>query len=156
MMIAEPALFFLNVILQLLPDDISVGEEHRQALAHQIIRHEQLHFPADLAVVALSGFLLLAIPLLQLFRRAEGHAVDAGQHLVAAVIPPVGAGLLGNLERFECLGVGQVRSEAHIHILTLLEEAELRLIRQVLHMLDLVFLAALFHELLGLFTRKDE
>ena len=86
----------------------------------------------------------------------EGHAVDAGEHLVFLVVFPVSAALLGDLEGLECLGVGQVGSDAHIHILALLEKAEFRLVRQVGHVLNLVVLLALFHELDGLVPGQNE
>ena len=51
----------------------------------------------------------------QLFLVAESNAVDAGQHLVLFVILPVSDALLGDLERLQSLGVGQVGSDAHIN-----------------------------------------
>ncbi len=47
-------------------------------------------------------------------------------------------------------------SEAHIDILALLEEAELGLVSQIGHVLDLVLLLAVFHQLHGLSTGQDE
>ena len=84
--VAALALLALDVIFQLLPDDVAVGQEHGQAAANQVVGHEQAHFLADLAVVALAGFLLLLFPGFQLFLVAESNAVDAGQHLVLFVI----------------------------------------------------------------------
>ena len=107
-------------------------------------------------MIALAGLLLLLLPGVQLFLVVEGHAVDAGQHLVLFVVFPVCAGLLGDLEGLQCLGVGQVGSDAHIHVLALLEEAELGLIGQIGHVLDLVVLVALFHQLHGLGAGQDE
>ena len=72
------------------------------------------------------------------------------------VVLPVCAGLLGDLEGLQRLGVGQVGSDAHIHVLALLEEAELGLIGQIRHVLDLVVLLALFHQLHGLGAGQDE
>ena len=120
------------------------------------VGHEQAHFLADLAVIALTGLLLLLLPCIQLFLIVEGHAVDAGEHLVFLVVLPVCAGLLGDLEGLQRLGVGQVGSDAHIHVLALLEEAELGLIGQISHVLDLVVFLALFHQLHGLGAGQDE
>ena len=47
-------------------------------------------------------------------------------------------------------------SDAHIHILALLEEAELGLVSQICHVLDLVVLLTLLHQLLSLGTGQDE
>ena len=44
--------------------------------------------------------------------------------------------------------------EAHVHVLALLEEAELGLVGQVVDVLELVVLTALGHELLGLVARQ--
>ena len=156
MQVAACTLLLLDIVLQLLPDGVACGQEHGQAAAHQIIGHEQAHLLADLAVIALTGLLLLLLPCVQFFLIAESHAVDAGQHLVFLVVLPVCAGLLGDLEGLQRLGVGQVGSDAHIHVLALLEEAELGLIGQVSHVLDLVVLLALLHQLDGLGAGQDE
>ena len=47
-------------------------------------------------------------------------------------------------------------SEAHVHILALLEKAELVLVGQVFHMLELVFLAPLGHQLFRVLAVQDE
>ena len=103
-----------------------------------------------------AGLLLLLLPGIQLFLGAEGHAVDAGQHLVFLVALPVGARLLGDLEGFQALGVGQVGSDAHINVLALLEEADLGVLGQVADVLHLELLLALLHQLDGLGAGQDE
>ena len=107
-------------------------------------------------MIALTGLLLLFLPGVQLFLVVECHAVDAGQHLVLFVVLPVRAGLLGDLKGFQGLGVGQVGSDAHVNVFALLEEAELGLIGQVCHVLDLVVLLALFHQLDSLGAGQDK
>ena len=154
--VAALTLLALDVILQLLPDGVAVGQEHRQAAADEVVGHEQAHLLADLAVVALTGLLLLLLPGVQLLLIVEGNTVDAGQHLVLFVVLPVSAGLLGDLERLQRLGVAQVGSDAHIDVLALLVEAELGLVGQVGDMLDLVVLLTLLHQLDGLVTGQDE
>ena len=154
--VAAGALLLLDIVLQLLPDRVACGQEHGQTAANQVVGHEQAHLLADLAVIALAGLLLLLLPCVQLLLIAESHAVDTGQHLVFLVVLPVCAGLLGDFEGLQCLGVGQVGSDAHIHVLALLEEAELGLIGQISHVLDLVVLLALFHQLHGLGAGQDE
>ena len=155
-LVAAGALLLLDIVLQLLPDGVAVGQKHRQAAAHQVVGHKQPHLLADLAVIALAGFLLLLLPGVQLLLVVEGHAVDAGQHLVVLVVLPVSARLLGDLEGFQRLGVGQVGPDAHVDVLALLVEAELGLVGQVGHVLDLVVLAALLHQLDGLVAGQDE
>ena len=107
-------------------------------------------------MVAAGGLLQQLQVLVQLLLGTEGDAVDTGQHLVVLVVFPVGAGLLGDLECLQALGVGQVRSDAHVNVLALLEEAELGLVLQISHVLDLVLFAALLHQLDGLVTGQDE
>ena len=107
--VAACTLFLLDIVLQLLPDGVACGQEHGQAAAHQVVGHKQAHLLADLAVIALTGLLLLFLPGVQLFLVVECHAVDAGQHLVLFVVLPVRAGLLGDLKGFQGLGVGQVQ-----------------------------------------------
>ena len=107
-------------------------------------------------MVAGAGFLLLLLPLLQLFLGAEGHAVDAGEHLVVLVAFPVGAGLLGDLEGLQGLGVGQVGADAHINILALLVEADGGVLGQVADVLHLELLLAVLHQLDGLGPGQDE
>lgn len=53
-------------------------------------------YPADLAVVALSGLLLELDPLLQLLGVGEGNAVHALQRLGLVVALPVGRRILGH------------------------------------------------------------
>ena len=156
MQIAALTLLGLDIVFQLLPDGVAVGQEHGQAAADQVVGHEQAHFLADLAVVALASLLLLLLPGVQLLLIAESYAVDTGQHLVLFVVLPVSAGLLGDLEGFQGLGVGQVGSDAHVHVLALLVEAELGLLGQVSHMLDLVVLLAIFHQLDGFGAGQNE
>ena len=107
-------------------------------------------------MVALFGLLEHDEVVVELLLGAEGDAVDAGEHLVAAVVLPVRAGLLGDLEGLQRLGVQQMGPEAHVDVLALLEEAELALVGQIVHMLELVLLAALGHELLGLLAGQHE
>ena len=107
-------------------------------------------------MVAGAGLFLLFFPLFQLFLGAERHAVDAGQHLVGLVALPVSAGLLGDLEGLQGLGVGQVGADAHVDILTLLVEADDRILGQVADVLHLELLLAVLHQLNGLGPGQDE
>ncbi len=97
-LVAQQTFFFLNVSFQFLPNGISFREEHGKAAAYQVICHEEAHFFADLAVVSGFGFFYLLQVFIQFCLGGKGHAVDAGQHLIVGVIPPISAGLLGQLE----------------------------------------------------------
>ena len=76
---------------------------------------EQVHLLADAAVVAAFGFLQLVQVGVELLLVAPGGAVDARQHGVAVVAPPIGAGDLHQLERGADIGGGaHVRAAAQI------------------------------------------
>ena len=92
----------------------------------------------------------------QLLLGGEGDAVDAGEHLVVLIAFPVRAGLLGNFERLERLGVGQVRADAHIHIIALLVERNFRVVGQIVDVLQLVHFVALGHKGLGFVAGQNE
>ena len=154
-LVAQGRLLVADVGLELLPDDVAVGEEHGQTLAHQVVGHEEVHLATDLAVVALSGLGQLLQVLVELGLRGEGGAVDAGEHLVLGVVLPVGAGDGKQLESLEGLGVTKVRAGAHVDILALGEEADLGVFGQVGDVLDLVALATLLHEGDGLLAGQD-
>ena len=63
--------------------------------------------------ICATGLLLLLLPGVQLFLIVESHTIDTGQHLVFLVVLPVCAGLLGDLEGLQRLGVGQVWLKSH-------------------------------------------
>jgi hypothetical protein len=69
---------------------------------------------AQLAVVALLGFLEHGQVLLQVVLGRPGGAVDALQHLVAVVAAPVGTGHLHQLEVLEPTRGGHVRAAAQV------------------------------------------
>ena len=156
MLIAQLALFFLDIVFQLLPDRVASGQEHGQAPAHQLVGHKQAHFLADLPVVSGLGLLLLLDVLLQLLVGGEGNAVDPGEHLVVGVVLPVGAGLLGDLKGLQALGVGHVGADTHINIVALLVEADDGILGQVADVLLLILGVTLLHQLDGLVSGQDE
>ena len=105
---------------------------------------KQAEFLAESSMIALFGLFKLREVFVQFLGGTESHTVDAGEHLVLAVVLPVCTRLLGDLEGFQSLGIGDVGSEAH--------EAELRLVGQIFHMLELVLLAPLLHQLFRIFA----
>ena len=156
MLVAELALLLLDVVLKLLPYDVAVGQEHGKTLSYKVVRHEQSHFLADLAVVAGLGLLDLLLVLLELGLGCECNAVDAGEHLVLGIVLPVGTALTCDLESLEGIGEGHVRTCAHIDVITLLIEADDCIFGKISDVLFLVLGSALVHELDGLVAAEDE
>ena len=75
-----------------------------------LLQMEQPHFLADAAMVALLRLLDLQQVRVQLLLVAPGGAVDAAEHGVAVVAPPIGAGHLLQLEgRTHVSGAAHVR-----------------------------------------------
>ena len=101
-----------DIIFQLAPDCISLGQEHRQPLADQVVRHEEAHFLTDTAVITGFGFLHLFLVFGEFLLVPEGNAVQACEHLVLLVVLPVGAGQGCQLEGLQRLGIGEVRADA--------------------------------------------
>ena len=136
-------------------DEHALGQEEGEAGA-LLGEHEQTHFLADLAVVALLGFSHHVLVLRQFLAVAEGDAADAGKHLVVLVVLPVRAGNRRQLEGLERLGVAQMRADAHVDVIALLVEGERHILSQVADVLDLVGFAALVHQLDGLVPGQGE
>ena len=156
MLVTELALLLLDVVLKFLPDDVSVGEEHGKSLSDQVVRHEQRHFLADLAVVAGLRLLELLLVLLELGLALESHSVDAGEHLVLGIVLPVRSALARDLECLEGVRVCHVRARAHVDVVSLLIEADDGILGKVSDVLFLVLGLSLVHELDGLVPGKDE
>ena len=92
-----------------------LGIQKRQARAHIGREGEQLHLAAQLAMVALFGFLQPLEIGVQFLLVAPGGAIDALQLRVLGVAAPIGAGDLGQLERVADLGGGaEMRPAAQI------------------------------------------
>ena len=89
-LVAQMELLVPDIVLQLTPDGVALGQQHGQAPAHQIVGHKQLQLPADPAVIPA---LCLLQPLevgVRLVLFGEGDAVDALERLPVGVAPPVG------------------------------------------------------------------
>ena len=155
-LIAQLPFLFLDIVFQLLPHRVASGQEHGQTAANQLVGHKQAHFLADLPMIPGFGLFLLLEILVQLLLGEESHAVDPGQHLVVGIVFPVSAGLLGELEGLQTLGVGQVGADAHVDIVALLIEADDGILGQIADVLFLIFCVTVVHELDGLVPRQDE
>jgi len=75
---------------------------------------EQVEFAAELAVVALFGFLQAQQVLLQIFLAGPGRAIHALQHLVLTVTTPIGASDLHKFEVLELAGAGHMGATAQV------------------------------------------
>ncbi len=133
----------------------AVGEPEREARA-LVDHHEELHLLANFAVVPLFGFGDELLVLGQLILVPEGYTIDTSEHLIIAVRSPVGTRGRGELEGLQRLGVTDVRAGAHVNVVALLEEADLRVLRQVVNMFEFILLMALRHEFFCVLTGQDE
>jgi len=128
------------------PQAHALGVEEREARP-LVVEAEQVQVAADAAVVAAAGQLELLQVRRQLLLLREGCAVDAGEHGVLLVAPPVGAGQAGELEGAGAQPgrAGQMGAAAQVRELALGVDADGRLRppfgggsgHQILHELDL-------------------
>ena len=117
---------------------------------------EQIHLAAELAVVALLGFLDLLEIGVELVLFGEGGPVDARQHLAIGIAAPVGSGDLHQLERIADLaGRGHVRPAAEIEPVALLVDLDLLVFRDGVDQFDFERLALVAKNFLGLVARPD-
>ena len=84
---------------------------------------EKIQFPPQFAVVAPFGLFQQMEVLLQGFFRGKGRAINALEHLVAFVPPPVGAGQTRQLESRDPPGGREMRPPAKVDEIPLLVEA---------------------------------
>ena len=89
-----------------MPEDLAGGD---------FLDMEQIHFLADLAMVALLGFLHPGQIGIQFLLVAPGRAIDALQLRILGVAAPIGATDLGQLEGITDLSGGaKVRAAAQV------------------------------------------
>ena len=107
---------------------------------------EQVHFTAQLAVVALGGLFHHDFPRLQILAVLEGHAIDALQHRAGVVAQPICAGNVGQLERIggNLTGMLQVRTAAKILPVAMPVHADVFAFGNAVQQLDLERLACVF------------
>ena len=135
-------------------DRPALGVPERRA-GRFLLEVEQVELLAEPAVVAALGLREPVQVVVELLAARPGGAVDALQHRVAAVAPPVGAGDLEQLERADPPGRGPVRAAAQIEPGTLMVERD-RLARgDVVEQLELVLLALRREAPPGLVTAHD-
>ena len=137
--------------------DHALGQEEREAGAF-LGEHEQAKLLAELAVVALFGFLYAGKICVKLVLFHKAGAVNTLEHLAVGIAAPVCAGAGGELYcvALDSAGRIQVRTCAQIGEVALLIEGYDRVLGQVVNKLDLVRLFTLFHEFYCFLARKLE
>ena len=132
---------------------LGVPEHHARTFFLEV---EQVEFTAELAVVALLGFLDLMQVGVEVFLLGPGGAVDAGQHRIVAVAAPIRARHLHQLEGgADLAGRGHVRAAAQIEPLALLVDLDRLVFRNGVDQLDLERLAVVGEHLLGFVAGPD-
>ena len=108
----EPA---AHIGFQRAPDHIALGMPEHRSLRLRL-EVEQIHFLADLAVIALGRFLEAEEVLVELLLVQPAGPIDAAQHRVVLVAAPIGA---RHARQLEGAGIkpargGEVRAAAHV------------------------------------------
>ena len=125
---------FLNlfqIILKAKTDGCAFRQPDWQTFAHHIAEHKQLHFLADLAVVAFLGLLEKNKILVQKFLLREGDGVDAGELLALLVAAPVSASHAQHLDGLDERCVEQVWAAAKVGEVALFVEADFAVLQIV-------------------------
>src|SRR5205823_14573032 len=102
---------------------------------------DQAELAPELAVIARAGLFQLLEVRVELLLVRPGRPVDALEHLVPLVAAPVRAGHVGQLERAEAAGRGDVGAAAEIEPLALAVDGERLVAGDVADDLDLELLA---------------
>ncbi len=132
---------------------LTVPEDDTRAL---FLEMEQVHFTAQLAVVALFGFRQDVQIVVELLLIRPGRTVDAGQHRIVAVPAPIGAGHLHQLEgRADLAGRCHVRTTAEVEPVALEIDLEVLVGRDRVDQFDLVGLALAGKDITSLVARPD-
>ena len=144
-----------QIALERAPERPALGmPEHHAGRFFLLV--EEAHLAADLAMVALLGFLEAVQVVLEVLVGEEDRAVDALELGVLGVAAPVGARHLRQLERLaELARRRQVRAEAHVEPVALLVDRDLLVLRQFVDPLGLEALAVLLEVVLDLRAVPD-
>ena len=123
--VAGLALQLRDELLQQPTDGCAFREPEGQAGADQLVGGEELQLPAEAAMVALLGLFHHGQVRFQLLFLLEEEAVDALEHGLVLVAPPVGAGHAGELEGAHLAGALHVGAFAQVGELSMFVEAHL-------------------------------
>ncbi len=140
---------------QLLEDRPALGvpEHHARSL---LLEMEQVHLPAEPAVVAALGLLQPMEVAVEVLLRGPGGAVDARQHRVVGIAAPIGAGDLHQLEGgADLAGRGHVRAAAQVEPVALPIDFQVLAGRDRVDQLDLVVLTTVREHLADVVPLPD-
>ena len=112
--VAAPQILVAHPVFELLADDAALGMEEDKSRPGQLLNAEQVEILAELAMVALLGFLDLLEMRVELFGGEKSGAVNALQLLILLTALPVSAGDGEQLEGLDLRSVRQVRAAAEI------------------------------------------
>ncbi len=114
LLIAITLLNFLQKVLQAQAQCCTLWQPHWQAFTYKVREHEEFHFLAYLAVVALLGFLQHGEILVEHLLLREGHAIDTCHLLTLCVTAPERASYARDLYSLYGAGRQQVRTLAKV------------------------------------------
>ena len=144
--VASLLFFVLDPSLEKLDHARTLGKKDRKTLTDGVNGGEVFKLAADLVVVALSCFLDCGEVLFELVLLCKGSTVDTAKHFVLFVTSPISARNGCQLERLDGGGIGEVRTCAEVSEVSLLEEADLCILGEIVDQFNLVRLTLLLHE----------
>ena len=129
----------------------ALRQEEREAGAF-VHEREEAELLAELAVVALLGFLDAGEVLVEHVLAREAHGIEALEHFALGIAAPVGARDVRDLDAvaLDTAGGIKMRTGAQVGELALAVEGNEGVLRQIVDQLDLVRLLGLFHKRNGL------
>ncbi|MDF9793714.1 hypothetical protein M2440_004415 [Methylorubrum extorquens] len=140
---------------QLLEDRPALGVPEHDARP-LLLEVEEIHLLAQPPVIAALGLLQPVQVGVEIGLGGPGCAVDARQHRVVGIAPPIGARDLHQLEgRADLAGRGHVRAAAEVEPLALAVDLQILARRNRIDQLDLVALALLGEERFDVVTLPD-
>ena len=114
LLVAETLLHLAQVVLQAQAQVGTLGQPDGQSLAYLVGEHEELHLLANLAVVALLGFLEHDEVVVEHLLLGERDAVETLHLLAAGIATPEGTGNAGQLDGLDFARVHEVRATAQV------------------------------------------
>ena len=152
-LIAVVAVDATHVLLHFLPQRPALGMPEHGA-GRVFIDVEQIQFAAQLAVVPLFSFFQHREVLLQFLLGGPGGTVNALQHFVAMIAPPVSSGHLHQLEVLELASAGHVWPAAQVFKAALAIQADILIAGDTGNDLGFVVLAQGFEVRHGFVARQ--
>ena len=154
--IAVVFLAFAHIFDQLTVDFVAFVMPENRTRGIFRFKMEQIHFFAELAVIAFFGFFQHFQISFQIFFVGPGRCINALQHLFAGIAAPISA---GNFHQFECIadfsGRRNMGTAAKIGKVTLSVKGNNFIFRQILNNFGLIMFSHIFEELDGFVTRHN-